>query len=311
MTGIQNITAPVGAYPRAKTASPAHNLPADLKTVASLLKVIPEAERGFGPVPLPFAGRTFSRAIERFQEVQFGVGCGRMEPDNVTIARLSRLAAKHNGGDPSEVNGPVTFSRDMMVAMHAHFVARLRDAMVARAAKHVGQVNAGTGGHGSGGQKHGAELLWRIHSETLAPASQIERAKVVAAGKKPVSWCGIYALWCTIHAMRKMGSTVRLEWHLGKGIYRGGLKMEPISISKPEQLGKGDICVVNETSNGVWINHHVIVAEDRPGARFKTIEGNYWDPVKRINQSIVRNERGIGEIMQAYRIADFIDPVAM
>lgn len=313
MYTFADISGPVGDFSVKKQAKGIDNKRGDLSVVRDLMLAIPQQSRGFNHVPQVYSpARKFAEAIERFQEVQFGISCGRMEPGNVTITALNRLAAKQAGEDPNAVKGPRGFNKEAMVAIHAHFVSRLRQGIIDEASKYLGQVNSGSGPHGVAGKKPGAELLWRIHAETLEPVPHKAKGEVMAIGRKPWSWWGIYAVWCTKNVLARMGSQASLHWSQGKGIFRAGSKMEPISISRPDQLGKGDICVVNETgSDGSFPNHHVMVAEDTPGARFQTVEGNYWDPAKRVDQSIVKNERGISEILQAYRVPEFLDPIMM
>lgn len=303
---FSDIAAPVGRARRGERA----NTPGDRRTVLGLMEPIPAKVRGIQRLPSAYApAGHFERLVEAFQTAQFGVATGRMAPGRATIAALNLRAAEAAGARPPPL--PSRLPPTWLRAALRHLVDATRGRMVAEAARHLGAVDAGPAGPGSD-RKRGADLLVRIHADTVRPADTLPVVRIAKAGDKPISWCGIYALWCLRNALKRIGVADAPHWKLGRGIHHRGFRLDPVPISGLRALGQGDICIVDETNpaTGQFLNHHVIVAERTPGDEFATIEGNYWpDPETGHNQAIVRNRRHRRELVQVYPIGEFLDPV--
>jgi hypothetical protein len=87
-------------------------------------------------------------------------------------------------------------------------------------------------------------------------------AKPRDAKKRPLSWCGAFALWC----LRKAGATA-WKWQVGKGFL---WRLKRTYLPQP-----GDIAYIHQP-----YQHHAIV-EQVDGPNVTTIDGNTWGAVKR------------------------------
>ena len=127
----------------------------------------------------------------------------------------------------------------------------------------------------------------------------------VKVGKK--SWCGIFAVWCAIQAVKQSGASLSLGWDIvGRGaIFRVANAQRQVPFVQDRNFTVGDICVVDEkASDGTFLNHHLILAEVPPATgTVKTVEGNYWSPATRTNQCVLeKSDRKVSEIVGYYNL---------
>lgn len=315
MTVLKDISAPVGrshAMENRKKGIRDTNRIADKRTVADLLAAIPAAQRGNVAAPkFTDNANRFTVAVEAFQQTVFGFATGRMDPGEMTVIGMNRMALAASGGDPMTIPGPQHFDARVMAQFKAIMLDDLRPEVIRQAAAQIGNIRNLPSEPGST-RKIGADLLWRIHAETMKVPPRGEKADIERVGKKPFSWCGVYAIWAVKNALKAKGVQGTIAWHQGDGVYRDGHRLLPEAVKGPEDLGLGDICIVDEKDqNGRLLYHHIMVDEIRPGASFKSLEGNTFDPARGANQCIVRKSRRFKEVMYAYRLESFLDPVVM
>lgn len=294
------------------------NLKADVENVVKLLGKVPASEGGTSLHTTPAKDHLVT-AIRKFQYRQFACANGRIDPGELSIRRLNELFYKTNG-----TSGPLVFDTPMRQAMPAAALHGIRsvveDEIVKMAAAQVGKISANNGnvfgfpeirkrGYVSVYPKKGWELLKRILDSTIID-EKLPDDEIQEAGKKAghKSWCGIFAFWCLNQvAVKTTTVATDIGWStvVGAPVYRS--KGSPTKATRlpdvkgHEGLHKGAICVVDEykevDGKDVFLNHHVIVAERPSKGVFKTIEGNYWDPKTKTNQSIVERTRTKKEIL--------------
>lgn len=303
---------------RRRVGAGGENLRPDVENVVKLLKAIPASEGG-ADLPSSTSGTHLSTAIRKFQLRQFACANGRIDPGEVSIRRLNELYYRSQGQ-----HGVLVFDAPMKQTFPAETLRGLRsvvqDEIVKTAAAQVGKVSANNNNalglpelsRRAGKvvyQKKGWDLLKRYLDETIIdeklPVDEIKQAGVKAGGK---SWCGIFAFWCVNQAAKKVGGTMTdIGWStvVGGPVYKSkgrpsGANKLP-TVGDKQTLHKGGVCVVDEKkkvgAKEIFLNHHVILAEEPSGDTLKTIEGNYWDPRTQTNQSIVERTRTRGEIM--------------
>jgi hypothetical protein len=296
--------------------------PKDVEAVVALLNAVPPAQGG---PRLPLAARPGSdrlgEAIRRFQLTQFGCMTGRVSPGNVTIRRLNEVYYEAKEG----VRGPVRFDPGLPQALPKEFltafVRAFREAIVrvardeARAPDAVSANNRYENGKHIGlpgvpaDEKRGWQRLKRYYDETVVgwSWSDDKLRELKAAGVKMAkkSWCGIFAFWCATQAVKAAGASLKLGWDIeGRGaIFRDTNPMRKVPYIQDRNFTVGDICVVDEkASDGTNLVHHVILAEVPPATgTVRTVEGNYWDPATRTNQSVLeKSDRNVREIVGYY-----------
>lgn len=269
----------------------------DVKIVFDLLKQVPKNRGGLGQP----TGDIFkmglksqskrAKAIRDFQMHHFGVATGRIDPANTGGGMTMAHLVKEVTG--KRAPGKVFMSPESFKAI----VNYLRNQIVAIATTEANRSDRPRGVSkkaptGARNKKQAARL-----KEYFTAFNQKVRESDYTQGLPGgYRWCGIFAVWAINQALEQSKFfTSRLQFNMGGKIFSNangtGFDVRQ-NFHQGGGYSKGDICLVKEHAEEKWPTHHFIVAEDpKPGARFKTIEGNYVE--KGLWHAVTKNTRPI------------------
>jgi len=125
-------------------------------------------------------------------------------------------------------------------------------------------------------------------------------SSIKTVGKKPNSWCGIFAT-----AMNRKGGLTKGHW--ARWDVKPG--SQPVGFASSANHGAGfqpgDILIIKDKDPKKPLNHHC-VCESINGDALVTIDGNSWNDKEMITNTIRRTERKVSDVTMWYKTDDHV-----